>query len=161
MTGKYYIVRISPESEFGTAEFSVCLVSLGLEAESRIEIKGEREWWDAFQQRNPGIFEGCPIRFQDAPVPPEVSSSPRVRILDQKKPNSVHREGIISSHPPKLLPSAGIVNGGTASNLLQSVKNAIGKTAPHMVDSVARRVFRLLNSVNRLSPRSQRNSGGI
>ncbi|GAB4830882.1 hypothetical protein Ancab_004908 [Ancistrocladus abbreviatus] len=103
-----------------------------------------------------------PRLLGDALVPPEVSSSPRVKILDQKKPNSLHREGIISSYHPQIwLRSAGFVSGSTASNLLQSVKNAIGKTAPHMVDSVARRVFRLLNSVNRLSPRSQRNSGGI
>ncbi|GAB4830884.1 hypothetical protein Ancab_004910, partial [Ancistrocladus abbreviatus] len=48
----------------------------GVRGDNVIEIEGEREWWDAFQQHNPGIFDGCPIRFKEVPAPPNVSSSP-------------------------------------------------------------------------------------
>ncbi|GAB4830701.1 hypothetical protein Ancab_004734 [Ancistrocladus abbreviatus] len=80
-----------------------------------IEIKGEREWWDAFQQRNPGIFEGYSIRFKEALLPPEVSSSPRVISLDS------------NNHPPVLRQSPGIVSGPAVSKLLQNFKEAIGR----------------------------------
>ncbi|GAB4830707.1 hypothetical protein Ancab_004740 [Ancistrocladus abbreviatus] len=51
---------------------------LGVRGNNIIEIEGEKKWWDAFQQRNLGIFNGCPVRFKEAPIPPEVSSSPRI-----------------------------------------------------------------------------------
>ncbi|GAB4830879.1 hypothetical protein Ancab_004905 [Ancistrocladus abbreviatus] len=50
---------------------------LGVRGENVIEIEGEREWQDAFQQHNPGFFDRCPVRFMEAPIPPEVSYSPR------------------------------------------------------------------------------------
>ncbi|GAB4830893.1 hypothetical protein Ancab_004919 [Ancistrocladus abbreviatus] len=112
-----------------------------------IEIKGEREWWDTFQQRNPGIFEGYPIRFKEAPVPPEVSSSPRVISLDRRTPNYPI---ISSNHPPVLHQSAGIVDGAAESKLLRNVEKAIGKTAPHKVVDVAKTFIRLYDSVSRL-----------
>ncbi|GAB4830703.1 hypothetical protein Ancab_004736 [Ancistrocladus abbreviatus] len=49
----------------------------GVRDDNVIEIKGEREWWDAFQQHNPGIFDGCLVRFKEVLTPPNVSSSPR------------------------------------------------------------------------------------
>ncbi|GAB4830880.1 hypothetical protein Ancab_004906 [Ancistrocladus abbreviatus] len=44
---------------------------LGVRGDNVLEI-GEREWCDAFQQHNPGFFDRCPVRFMEAPVPPEV-----------------------------------------------------------------------------------------
>ncbi|GAB4830696.1 hypothetical protein Ancab_004729 [Ancistrocladus abbreviatus] len=56
----------------------VCLPKLlVVSGNNVIEIEGERKWRDAFQQHNPGFFDKCPVRFIEAPVPPEVSSSPR------------------------------------------------------------------------------------
>ncbi|GAB4830888.1 hypothetical protein Ancab_004914 [Ancistrocladus abbreviatus] len=97
-----------------------------------IEIKGEREWWDAFQQRNPGIFEGYSIRFKEALLPPEVSSSPWVISLDSRTPNYPI---ISSNHPPVLHQSAGIVDRAAESKLLQNVEKAIEKTASPPYDS--------------------------
>ncbi|GAB4860943.1 hypothetical protein Ancab_036103 [Ancistrocladus abbreviatus] len=72
----------------------------------------------------------------------------RIRILDQKRPNSVHRDGIVSSnHPQMLLPSVGIVSGDTASNLLQSAKNAIGNPASVPKFHLAKRLDHNTSSV--------------
>ncbi|GAB4830699.1 hypothetical protein Ancab_004732 [Ancistrocladus abbreviatus] len=47
----------------------------GVRGDNVIEIEGERKWWDDFRRQNPGI-DICSVRFKEAPVPSEVSSSP-------------------------------------------------------------------------------------
>ncbi|GAB4830711.1 hypothetical protein Ancab_004744 [Ancistrocladus abbreviatus] len=111
----------------------------GVRGDNVIEIEGEREWWDAFQQHNPGIFDGCPVRFKEVPAPPNMSSSPRFTEvsdtflsspsndaeqeidLDKKTPE---HHIVSSNHPLVLHPSAGIGSGDTESDLLQNVQKA-------------------------------------
>ncbi|GAB4830681.1 hypothetical protein Ancab_004714 [Ancistrocladus abbreviatus] len=102
-----------------------------------------------FQQHNPGIFEGYPIRFKEVLVPPKVSSSPSVISLDS------------SNHPPVLRQIAGIVYNPAVPKLLQSVKNPIGKTAPDKVVGVARRFICLSDSVRGLPCPADRGIRGL
>ncbi|GAB4860944.1 hypothetical protein Ancab_036104 [Ancistrocladus abbreviatus] len=143
----------------------LCLPDLhGVRGDNVIEIEGEREWWDAFQQHNPGIFDGCPIRFKEVPAPPNVSSSPRfIEVsdaflsspsndaeqeidLDEKTPE---HHIVSSNHPLVLHPSAGIGSSDTESDLLQNVQKA-GNTDADEMASLARRVIHPIDSVSRL-----------
>ncbi|GAB4830705.1 hypothetical protein Ancab_004738 [Ancistrocladus abbreviatus] len=141
------IIRPAPEAKrtvISHSSLAKMLIGTG-----PFEIKGEREWWDAFQQHNPCIFEGYHIRFKEAPVPPEVSSSPRVISLDS------------SNHPLVLRQSAGIGHGRAVSKLLRNVKEVIGNTAPDKVVGVARRLICLSDSVRWLPCPADRGIRGL